>query len=162
MFAITTPIKRNAIKIQGHVWLRLLHICQNYSFITTIMAWSSFKKLKNLSQNAQNRRSGEKENSHIWKIYKYSHATRASYLRQIIWHWKFVLKCCAKCTSINLPDQETDDQYPKNSDLIRFYIYHLIARCTKHGRLLLTDKKGCRKCQQDTDSGQKKYTLENS
>ena len=65
-----------------------------------------------------------------------------------------VLICCAKCTSINLPDQETDDQYPQNSNLIRFYIYHLIARCTNHGRLPLTDKKSCRKYHQDNTSGQ--------
>ena len=27
-------------------------------------------------------------------------------------HWKCVLRCCAKCKSINIPDKETDDQYP--------------------------------------------------
>ena len=26
-------------------------------------------------------------------------------------HWKCVLRCCAKCPSINLPDQEKDYQY---------------------------------------------------
>ena len=55
--------------------------------------------------------------------------------------WKFLLRCCAKCTSINLPDQETDYQYPDTSPSISFHIYHIIARCTKHGRILLTDKK---------------------
>ena len=35
---------------------------------------------------------------------------------------------------------------------ISFHIYHLIARCTKYGRLTLTDKKSCRGCQQDTVS----------
>ena len=69
-------------------------------------------------------------------------------------HWKYVLQCCAKCTSINITDQETDDNYPNPSPSIRFHIYHLIARCTKHGRLPLTDKKSCRKCQHDTASGQ--------
>ena len=29
----------------------------------------------------------------------------------------------------------------------------MIARCTKHGKLPLTEKKSCRKCQQDTVSG---------
>ena len=24
-------------------------------------------------------------------------------------HWKCVLRCCAKCTCINLPDKETDN-----------------------------------------------------
>ena len=69
-------------------------------------------------------------------------------------HLKYVLRCWAKCPSITLPDQETDDNHPNPSSSIRFNIYHLIACCTKHGRLLLTDKKSCRKCQQDTASGQ--------
>ena len=68
-------------------------------------------------------------------------------------HWKFVLQCCTKCTSINIPDQETDDKHTKPSPSIRFHIYHLIARCTKYGRLTLTDKKSFRKCQHDTASG---------
>ena len=65
-------------------------------------------------------------------------------------HWKCVLRCCAKCPSINIPDQETDDKHPNSSPSIHFHIYHLIARCTKHGRLPLTDKKSCLECQQDT------------
>ena len=51
-------------------------------------------------------------------------------------HCKCVLKCCAKFPSIDLPDQETDDQYPNTSPSISFHIYHMITRCTKHGRLL--------------------------
>ena len=74
-------------------------------------------------------------------------------------HWNFVLRCCAKCTGINLPGQETDDHYPGTIPSIRFHIYHLIARFTKHGRLLLTDKEICHKFQQDTDSGQQKKIL---
>ena len=76
-------------------------------------------------------------------------------------HWKYVLRCCAKCPSINLPDQETYDKHPNTSPSIIFHIYHLIVRCTKHGRIPLTDKKSCRKCQQDTTSGQSKniYTI---
>ena len=69
-------------------------------------------------------------------------------------HWKCVFRCCAKCPSINLPDQKTDDKYTNTSPSIRFHIYHLIERCTKHGRFLLTDTKSCCKCQQDTASGQ--------
>ena len=68
-------------------------------------------------------------------------------------HWKCVLGCCEKFPSINIPDQEIDDNNPNSSPSISFHIYHLIARCTKHGRLLLTDKKSFRKCQQDTASG---------
>ena len=44
-------------------------------------------------------------------------------------HWKFVFTCCAKCTCVNLTDQEKDDQYSETSTLICFNIYHLIARC---------------------------------
>ena len=67
-------------------------------------------------------------------------------------HWKCVLRCCAKCPSINLPDQETDGQYPDTSPSICFHIYHIITRFKKHGRLPLTDKKSFLKCQQDTAS----------
>ena len=69
-------------------------------------------------------------------------------------HCKFVLRCCARCPSINLPDQETDDQYPDTSPSICLHVYHLIVRCTKHGKPPLTDNKMCRKCQQDTASRQ--------
>ena len=44
-------------------------------------------------------------------------------------HWKCVLRCCAQCPSINIPDQETYDNHPNPSPSIRFHIYHLIARC---------------------------------
>ena len=69
-------------------------------------------------------------------------------------HCKCLLICCAKCTSINIPDQEIDDKHPNPSPSIRFHIHHIIARCTKHGRIPLTDKKIFHKCQQDTASGQ--------
>ena len=69
-------------------------------------------------------------------------------------HCKCVLQCCAKFSIINLPGQETDDRYPDNSSSIRFNVYYLNAPCTKNGRLPLTDKKRCRKCQHGTDSGQ--------
>ena len=76
-------------------------------------------------------------------------------------HCKCELRCCAKCPSINLPDQETYDEYPNTSPSIQFHIYHLISLCTTHGRLLLSHKKICRKCQQDTASGQSNiYTRE--
>ena len=29
---------KNIINIQGNVWLQMLHICQNYAFIVTVMA----------------------------------------------------------------------------------------------------------------------------
>ena len=67
-------------------------------------------------------------------------------------HCKCVLRCCAKCPSINLTDQETDDQYPDTIPSIRFHVYNLIEHCTKHGRLPLTDKKRFGKYQQDNAS----------
>ena len=69
-------------------------------------------------------------------------------------HWKCVFRCFSKYPSINLPGQEPGDQYLDTSPSVCFHIYRLIARCTKHGRLPLTDKKTCRKIQQDTASGQ--------
>ena len=65
-----------------------------------------------------------------------------------------MLRCCNKCPRINLPDQETDDQYSNTSPSIIFHIYHLFARFTTHGRLPLTNKKICHNCKQDTVSEQ--------
>ena len=56
-------------------------------------------------------------------------------------HCKYVMKCCPKCPSINLPDQETDDQYYDTSPSISFHIYHLIVCCSTHGRIPLNEKK---------------------
>ena len=94
---------------------------------------------------------------HIYdKAYDTANATICEYsqLYHALSRWKCLLRCCAKGPRINLTYQETYDQYPNISPSIRFHIYHLIARCTKNGRLLLTDNKICRKCQQDSDSGQ--------
>ena len=77
---------------------------------------------------------------------EYSHSDHASP------DWKCVLPCCSKFPKINLPDQETDDQYPNTSPLIRFHVYHMIGRCTRYGRLPLTDKEICCKFQHDTAS----------
>ena len=59
--------------------------------------------------------------------------------------------CCAKCPSVNIPDQETDDQYSDTSTSIRFHIYHLIAV-----RLTINANEICHKCKQDSDSEQSK------
>ena len=76
-------------------------------------------------------------------------------------HCKCELPCCAQCPSINIPDQETYDKYPNSSPSICFHIYHMMVRCKKHGELLLSDKKSCRECQQDTASvkSTKIYTI---
>ena len=64
------------------------------------------------------------------------------------------MRCCAKFTSINITDKEADDQYTNISTSISFHIYHLIARCSTHGRLPLTDKNNCCKCKHDSISEQ--------
>ena len=45
-------------------------------------------------------------------------------------HWKRFIRCCAKFPSVNIPYQETDDQYSNTSPSINFHIYHIIARFT--------------------------------
>ena len=78
-------------------------------------------------------------------------------------HWKCVLRCCAKFQSVNLPDQERDDQYSNTIPSTSFHIYHQIAHCTKYGRIPLTD----RKCVASVSriliqNNQQRYTLEKS
>ena len=73
------------------------------------------------------------------------------------------MRCCAKCLSVNIPDLETDNQYSNTIKLIRFHIYHLIARCTAHGRLPLNDRNNYCNCKQDSaKKNPQKYTLEKS
>ena len=73
---------------------------------------------------------------------------------------KCVFRCCAKCSSLNLPDQEIDYQYSNTSLSICFRVYPIIARCVAHGILPLNNKKFCRMCRQDYVSEQctKQYT----
>ena len=52
-----------------------------------------------------------------------------------------VLRCCAKCPCINIPDQETDKKHEEKTPSIRFNIYHIIGWCTVHGRIPLKDLK---------------------
>ena len=67
-------------------------------------------------------------------------------------HWKYVFRCCAYCPSINIPDQETDNQYSDTTPSIRFHIYCIIALCTAHVRIPLKDKKMCYMCKQESSS----------
>ena len=55
-------------------------------------------------------------------------------------HCKGVFRRCAKCTCVNIPEQETSYQYPNTTPSIIFHIYHLISRCTAHGRIPLNEK----------------------
>ena len=87
---------------------------------------------------------------HIYaKAYDMEKATMCAYSQSdhALPHWKCVLQCCAQYPSINIPNHETDYKNPNPSPSIRFHIYNMIARCIKHGRILLTYKKRCRKCQ---------------
>ena len=65
---------------------------------------------------------------------------------------KCVLRCCSKCPSVNLPDQEIYGQYSDTILSILFHIYSLIVCCITRGRLLLDDKKLFRMCKQDSAS----------
>ena len=78
-------------------------------------------------------------------------------------HWRYVLICSAKYQSVIIPDQEIDNQYSKPSLSIRFHVYHLISRCTAHGRLPVTDNKKFHKCKEYYISEKStKKTLEKS
>ena len=64
-------------------------------------------------------------------------------------NWKCVIQYCAKFLRINLPGQETNNQYSNTSTSIRFHIYHIISHCTTHCRLLLNYTKSFRKWKHD-------------
>ena len=94
---------------------------------------------------------------HIYdKVYDMAKATMCVYPQSYnaLPHWKCVMQFCTKFPSVNLPDQEIYYQYSNTSASIRFHIYHLIANCTAHGRLLLNIRKICLKCKQDSASEQ--------
>ena len=67
-------------------------------------------------------------------------------------HWKCVLRCCAECLCINIPDQETNEKNEETTTSIRFHIYHIIGRCTDHGRITLKYKIICYMCKQEYSS----------
>ena len=50
---------------------------------------------------------------------------------------KFVLRCCPKCLSINIPDQETDDKHPNPSPSISF---HTLLPLSCHMGVIFTPK----------------------
>ena len=62
--------------------------------------------------------------------------------------WNCVLWCCADCPCINLPDLETTKKHKETTPSTRFHIYHIIGRCTAHGRITLKDKKIYYMCKQ--------------
>ena len=129
---------------------------------SSLLSWHDryLKKLKDKIQNSQSRRSGEKAH-HIYITYKNTvmphgshiyakasdmdNATMCTYPQSEhgLLHWKRVFRYCADCPCINIPDQETTKKHDKTTPSIRFHIYHIIGRCTSHGRIPLKDKKTC-------------------
>ena len=124
------------------------------------------KKIKDKSQNAQIRRSGEKSHhlyityknkvmphgNHVYaKVSDMANATMCTYPQSehALSHWKCVLRCCANCPCINIPDQETSKKHDESTPTIRFHIYHIIGSCAIHGRLSLKDKNICSMCKQE-------------
>ena len=75
-------------------------------------------------------------------------------------HRKFVLRCCADCPCINIPDQEKTKKHEETTPSIRFHIYHIIRSYSIHGRLSLKDKNICSMCKQEyiPDKSTKIYT----
>ena len=147
-----------------------------------MLSWRDryFKKLKYQSQNAQSRRSGEKSH-HIYTTYKntviphgiriyakssdIANAAMCTYPQSehALPHWKFVLRCCDDCPCINIPDQETTKKHEGKTPSIRFHIYHIIGRCTSHGRIPLKHKNICYMCEQEFfQINIQKYTPEKS
>ena len=95
------------------------------------------KKIKDKSQNAQSRTSGEKAHHiytkykntvmphgrHIYaKVYDMKNSTMCIYYYSdnALPHWKCVLRCCANCPFINLPDQETNKKMKKQYPYLGF------------------------------------------
>ena len=100
------------------------------SIHSSLISWYDryLKKLRDKIQNAQSRSSGEKAH-HIYTTYKntvmphgrHIYANASDISKAIICsyphpdhalpHWKFVLRCCAECPHINIPDQETNKKH---------------------------------------------------
>ena len=90
---------------------------------------------------------------HIYsKSYDMENETMCAYPRSdhALPHCRFLLRFCAECPCINIPDQETDKKYEETTPSIRFHIYHIIGRCTVHGRIPLKYKKICYMCKQES------------
>ena len=109
------------------------------SLHSPLLSWRDrhLKKLKDKSQNAQSRRSGEKSH-HIYTTYKntvmphgrhiydkasdMANATMCAYphSENALPHWKCVLQCFYDCPRINIPDQETNENMKKKHPQLGF------------------------------------------
>ena len=63
--SLLPPQFKNAVKIQDHVWFWMLHICQNYTFVITVMARSLFKKTQGYQPRLSKQKVWWKSKSHI-------------------------------------------------------------------------------------------------
>ena len=89
--------------------------------------------------------------SHIYsKALDMPNATMCTYPQSehALPHWKCVLRFCADCPCINIPDQEVSNKHDETTPTIRFHIYHIIGRCAIQGRISLKDKNICSMCKQ--------------
>ena len=80
---------------------------------------------------------------HIYaKAYGMANATMCAYPHSdhALQHWKYVLRCCANCPCINLPDHETTKKIEETTPSNKFHIYCIIGLCTTHGIIPLKDK----------------------
>ena len=104
-----------------------------------MLSWRDryLKKLKDQSQNAQSRRSGERAHQ-IYTTYKntvmshgrHIYATASDMANDTMCtypqyehslpHWKCVLRCCADFPCINIPDQETTKNITKQHPRLGF------------------------------------------
>ena len=82
------PNLKNVVKIQGHLWLQMLHICQIYKFLITFIVRLLLKKNSNISAKMIKTEGLGEDKIAYMKHIKYIDATWASYLRQRIWHGK--------------------------------------------------------------------------
>ena len=78
--------------------------------------------------------------SHIYvKASDMANATMCTYPHSdhALPHWQCILQYCSDCLFISLIDQEIDNNMEKKTPSIQFHIYHIIGRCTDHGRISL-------------------------
>ena len=112
--------------------------------------WTLNRKQKNVVLQLQ-RKSSDTAKSTMFTYPKSDHA---------LTHWKGVLRCCSDFPCSNIPDQEKNKKQEETTPSIRFHIYHIIARCTAHGKIPLKYKKICNMCKQEhsPDKSTKIYT----
>ena len=118
-------------------------------------SWLTFrdihiKDLKDISCNAQNRRSDELS-SRLFETYKISVRPNGCHIYNSsadifmttmcpcpsqhhgLPHYKFVLRCCKKGPGISISCHETNKDATKTCSTIHFYLYHNVSCCNVHG-----------------------------